>query len=106
MKAPTAVTKPSINTLRMEAAAANSSFKINDWAGKHPTNLKLEGVTKKKSESAGFSLKEHNEKFDCTIHGAYIIDGEPFFRRGDGVFVPRFSDVNTLNEDGTLTPLA
>jgi hypothetical protein len=104
------LTKPSINTLRMEAAASISSFKIDDWAGKHPTNTKLARerviTTKAGTNATGFSLKEHNKNFDWKIHGPYIIDGDQFYRRGDGVLVPRTSDVNTLNEDGTLTPLA
>lgn len=98
-----------VKNAKVEAMASKCA-KINTWTATHPTNKGLVNpVTLHDGAGQGdnsFSLRKHNEKFDIRFHGAFRLDGVDGYKRGDGVFVPTTSDVNTLNEDGTLTPLA
>lgn len=106
---PVPLVKPTLKSIQLEAAAAQCAFKIDQWTGHHPTNAKLSlgklepgaGGAKKKP----YSLKEHNDKFDPAIHGPCQVNGVLGYRLVNMEFVPTTSDVNILNEDGTLTPI-
>lgn len=97
--------KPTLKTIQLEAAAAKCAFKIDQWTGQHPTNAKMSpaqlGTTGGKKP---YSLKEHNAKFDSTLHGPCQVNGVLGYRLVNMEFVPTTSDVNILHEDGTMTP--
>lgn len=105
--------KPTLKAVQLSAAAAKCAFKIDQWTGLHPTNARVEGGkmtdgeahTTSGSKEKPYSLKEHNERFDPSVHGPCMVDGVLGYRLVNMRFIPTTSDVNTLNEDGTLTPL-
>lgn len=114
-KKPLPPPKPTIKTIQLLAAANKCAFKIEQWTGLHPTNAKLaagqtingeaSGIGSVTSKEKQYSLKEHNERFDPAIHGPCMVNGVLGYRLVNMKFVPTTSNVNTLNEDGTLTPL-
>ncbi len=99
--------KPTLKTQQMEAAAKKCKFKINAWSR---ANTSWEGRGGEVShaggaEAAGWSLAKHYESFDPEFHGPRVVNGVRGYRRApDGKFLPTPADVNTLNEDGTITP--
>lgn len=100
--------KPTIQTERLKEAASKCAFKITKWAGTHPTNTKLAGDADLQPVKPGvkFSLKDHNENFNLETDGYWLINGESWYKPHNGAAVQTPVGVNTLNEDGTLTPLA
>ena len=102
--------KQTVKAAKAEAVASKCA-KINTWTGTHPTNKGLVTPMLREHDQGlkrdgSFSLREHNERFDPWLHGPCRVNGVDGYRRGDGVFVPTTCGVNTLNEDGSLTPLA
>lgn len=92
------------------------AFPISDWMKQHPINTKLDKeiqksvVTEGGGEDAASGkkpsvLKIHNERFDPYLHGYWEVGGISVYRRGDGGEQRVTCGVNTIHDDGTLTPL-
>ena len=102
--------KPSVQAERLKKAADTCAFKITKWAGTHPTNTKLAGIhgdagLQSDKPSTKFSLADHNANFDDQTDGPWLINGECWYKPHNGPLVRTSVGVNTLNEDGTMTPL-
>jgi hypothetical protein len=106
-KRPAPAPKPNANTKRalLEASAESCKFKINDWSNAAVTWEGREQQPEQKA-SDGWSLALHNRTFDPALHGYREVNGVYGYRRApDGKFIPTQATVNTLNPDGTMTPL-
>lgn len=102
LKRPAPPSKPVANSKRalLEASAESCKYKINTWS-----NAASLGQGTQVPEQ-GWSLALHNRTFDPEFHGYREVNGVYGYRRApDGKFIPTQSTVNTLNPDGTLTPL-
>lgn len=110
LKRPAPPSKPVANSKRamLEASAGECKFKINTWSNAATTwegRAPQEGGLAKKAGD-GWSLALHNRTFDPEFHGYREVNGVYGYRRApDGKFIPTQATVNTLNPDGTLTPL-
>jgi hypothetical protein len=104
LKRPAPPSKPVANSKRalLEASAESCKYKINTWSNA----ASLGRDTQPQGGGGGWSLAQHNRTFDPEFHGYREVNGVYGYRRApDGKFIPTQSTVNTLNPDGTLTPL-
>jgi hypothetical protein len=103
--------KPTLRTERLKEAASACAFKITQWTDTHPTNIKLDADQERDAtvdhgkQRSKFSLADHNENFDVLTDGAWLIQGESWYKPHNAPMVRTPVGVNTLNEDGTMTPL-
>jgi hypothetical protein len=85
------------------------AFPISDWMKQHPVNARLDKETRPQTEETVEKkpsvLKIHLERFDPYLHGYWEVGGVSVYRRGDGGEQRVTCGVNTIHDDGTLTPL-
>jgi hypothetical protein len=98
--------KPTLLTERLKEAASACAFKIPEWTGTHPTNVKLDASRIEPGKKGQkFCLREHTNNFDELTDGAWLIKGVSWYKPHNGPLVLTPVGVNTLHEDGTMTPL-